>query len=161
MVADWVRYGSPKVLGIATGAVAGLVAITPACGYVGPLGAAMIGLAAGFVCFTVTNIVKQNFKLDDSLDVFAVHGIGGALGTLLTGVFAAEAFGGVGLRAGSIGEQLAIQGAGILAVYAWTALVTVAIIKGVGFWLKVRVSEEEERMGLDLSQHEESGYHME
>ncbi|MDE0153602.1 MAG: ammonium transporter [Gammaproteobacteria bacterium] len=161
MVADWVRYGTPKVLGIVTGAIAGLVAITPASGFVGPAGAALIGLAAGFTCFTVTNIVKQNFKLDDSLDVFAVHGIGGALGTILTGVFAAEAFGGAGLHDGSIGEQLVTQGIGVIAVFAWTAVVTAVILKLVGLWTKVRASEEEERMGLDLSQHEESGYHVE
>ena len=161
MVADWVRYGTPKVLGIVTGAVAGLVAITPASGFVGPAGAALIGLAAGFTCFTVTNIVKQNFKLDDSLDVFAVHGIGGALGTILTGVFAAEAFGGAGLHDGSIGEQLVTQGIGVIAVFVWTAVVTAVILKLVGLWTKVRASEEEERMGLDLSQHEESGYHVE
>ena len=161
MVADWIRYGTPKILGIATGAVAGLVAITPASGFVGPTGAVLIGLAAGFTCFTVTNIVKQNFGLDDSLDVFAVHGIGGALGTILTGVFAAEAFGGAGLHAGSIGSQLGIQVTGVIAVFAWTAIVTVVILKLIGLWTKVRASEEEERMGLDLSQHEESGYHVE
>ena len=161
MVADWIRYGTPKVLGIVTGAIAGLVAITPASGFVGPIGAVLIGLAAGFVCFTVTNIIKQTFKLDDSLDVFAVHGIGGALGTILTGVFAAEAFGGVGLHADSIGSQLGIQVTGVIAVFVWTAVVTTVIIKLVGLWTKVRASEEEERMGLDLSQHEESGYHVE
>ena len=161
MVADWIRYGTPKVLGIVTGAVAGLVAITPASGFVGPIGAALIGLAAGFTCFTVTNIVKQNFRLDDSLDVFAVHGIGGALGTILTGVFAAEAFGGAGLHADSIGGQLGIQITSVIVVFAWTAIVTAVILKLIGLWAKVRVSEEEERMGLDLSQHEESGYHLE
>ncbi len=161
MVADWIRYGTPKVLGIVTGAIAGLVAITPASGFVGPIGAVLIGLAAGFVCFTVTNIIKQTFKLDDSLDVFAVHGIGGALGTILTGVFAAEAFGGAGLHADSIGSQLGIQVTGVIAVFVWTAVVTTVIIKLVGLWTKVRASEEEERMGLDLSQHEESGYHVE
>ena len=140
MVADWIRYGTPKVLGIVT---------------------ALIGLAAGFTCFTVTNVVKQNLRLDDSLDVFAVHGIGGALGTILTGVFAAEAFGGAGLHAASIGGQLGIQATGVIAVFAWTAIVTAVILKLIGLWTKVRASEEEERMGLDLSQHEESGYHVE
>ncbi len=161
MVSDWIRYGTPKVLGIVTGAVAGLVAITPASGFVGPAGAVLIGLAAGFVCFAITNIVKQGLKLDDSLDVFAVHGVGGALGTILTGVFAAEAFGGAGLHADSIAGQLAIQGTGVIAVFVWTAVVTAVILKLVGLWTKVRASEEEERMGLDLSQHEESGYHVE
>ena len=161
MVVEWMRYGTPKVLGIITGAVAGLVAITPASGFVGPIGAALIGLAAGLACFAVTQLIKQTFKLDDSLDVFAVHGVGGALGTILTGVFAAEAFGGAGLHADSIGGQLGIQITGVIAVFAWTAIVTVVIIKAIGLWTKVRASEEEERMGLDLSQHEESGYHVE
>ena len=161
MVVEWMRYGTPKVLGIITGAVAGLVAITPASGFVGPIGAALIGLAAGLACFAVTQLIKQTFKLDDSLDVFAVHGVGGALGTILTGVFAAEAFGGVGLHADSIGGQLGIQITGVIAVFAWTAIVTTVILKVIGLWTKVRASEEEELMGLDLSQHEESGYHVE
>ncbi len=161
MVADWARYGTPKALGIVTGAVAGLVAITPASGFVGPIGAVLIGLAAGLACFVATNVVKQKLKLDDSLDVFAVHGVGGALGTILTGVFAAEAFGGVGLHADGIGAQLGIQIIGVAAVFSWTVIVTAVIVKLVGLWTKTRASEEEERMGLDLSQHEESGYHLE
>ncbi len=160
MVGDWMRYGTPKVLGIITGAIAGLVAITPASGFVGPAGGALIGLAAGAVCFAVTHLVKQSFKLDDSLDVFAVHGIGGALGTVLCGVFAAESFGGTGLHADNIGEQLAIQATGVVAVFVWTAVATVVILKLIGLWTAVRASEEEERMGLDLTQHEESGYHL-
>ena len=160
MVGDWMRYGTPKVLGIITGAIAGLVAITPASGFVGPVGGALIGLAAGAVCFAVTHLVKQGFKLDDSLDVFAVHGIGGALGTVLCGIFAAESFGGAGLHADSIGEQLGIQIIGVIAVFVWTAVATVVILKVIGLWTAVRASEEEERMGLDLTQHEESGYHL-
>ncbi len=160
MVGDWMRYGTPKVLGIITGAVAGLVAITPASGFVGPMGGALIGLAAGAVCFTFTQMIKQQFKLDDSLDVFAVHGIGGALGTILCGVFAAETFGGAGLSADSIGAQVMVQVIGVVAVFIWTAVATFVIFKLVNLWTPVSASEEEERMGLDISQHEESGYHL-
>ena len=161
MALDWLRHGTPKVLGIITGAVAGLVAVTPASGYVGPAGGVCIGLAAGAACFGCTAWIKRGLQIDDSLDVFAVHGAGGALGTLLCGVFAAESLGGAGLHAGSIGGQLAIQAAGVAAVLLWTAAATFAIVKVVGLLTTVRASEEEERMGLDLSQHEESGYHLE
>ena len=161
MVLDWLRHGTPKVLGIITGAVAGLVAVTPASGYVGPAGGVCIGLAAGAACFGATAWIKRGLQIDDSLDVFAVHGVGGALGTLLCGVFAAERLGGAGLHAGSIGGQLAVQAAGVAAVLLWTAAATFAIVKAVGLLTTVRASEEEERMGLDLSQHEESGYHLE
>ena len=161
MALDWLKHGTPKVLGIITGAVAGLVAITPASGFVGPLGGVLIGLAAGVVCFGFTVWIKQGLKIDDSLDVFAVHGVGGALGTLLCGVFAAESLGGAGLHADSIAGQLGIQAVGVAAVFLWTAAATFVIVKAVGLLATVRASEEEERMGLDLSQHEESGYHLE
>jgi len=161
MVLDWLKHGTPKVLGIITGAVAGLVAVTPASGFVGPAGGALIGLAAGVVCFGFTVWIKRGLKIDDSLDVFAVHGVGGALGTLLCGVFAAESLGGAGLHADSIGGQLGIQAAGVIAVFLWTAAATFVIVKAVGLLTTVRASEEEERMGLDLSQHEENGYHLE
>ena len=161
MIVEWMRYSTPKVLGITTGAVAGLVAITPASGFVGPVGAALIGMAAGLLCFASTHMIKRKFKLDDSLDVFAVHGVGGAIGTILTGVFAAEVFGGAGLHADSISAQLGIQVGAVIAVFVWTFAVTAIILKLIGLAIPVRVSEEEERMGLDLSQHEESGYHVE
>ena len=160
MVLDWLKHGAPKVLGIITGAVAGLVAVTPAAGFVGPAGGVLIGLAAGAVCFGFTVWIKRGLKIDDSLDVFAVHGVGGALGTLLCGVFAAESLGGTGLHAGSIAGQLGVQAAGVVAVFLWTAAATFAIVKAVDLLTAVRASEEEERMGLDLSQHEESGYHL-
>ena len=160
MALDWLRHGAPKVLGIITGAVAGLVAVTPASGFVGPAGGACIGLAAGAACFGCTAWVKRGLQLDDSLDVFAVHGVGGALGTLLCGVFAAESLGGAGLHAGSIAGQLGVQAAGVAAVGLWTAAATYAIVRAVDLLTPVRASEEEERMGLDLSQHEESGYHL-
>ncbi len=160
MVCDWVRYGSPKMLGIITGAVAGLVAITPASGFVSPGGSIIIGIAAGVVCFLVTHLIKQTFRVDDSLDVFAVHGIGGALGTILCGVFAATQFGGSGLHADTIAGQVSVQVIGVAAVFVYTAVATAVILKLIGIWTRVRASEEEERTGLDLSQHGENGYHL-
>ena len=160
MAAEWLRYGKPKVLGAITGMVAGLGSITPASGFVGPLGAVAIGLVAGVLCFTVTNAVKQKFKIDDSLDVFAVHGIGGALGTVLCGVFVASALGGAGLPmgVGSIGEQVTTQVIGVAAVLAWTAVLTAAILKLVNLFTPVRANADEELAGLDSSQHQEFGY---
>ena len=159
MVMDWIRFGKPKVLGIITGMVAGLGSITPASGFVGPVGAIVIGLTAGFLCFIITNAVKQRFRIDDSLDVFAVHGIGGALGTILCGVFVAETFGGAGLSEGiSMGDQVTTQVIGVLAVLVWTVVLTAIILKAVNFITPVRANEDEELIGLDGSQHQESGY---
>lgn len=120
VIAEWVKFGKPSVLGIVTGMVAGLGTITPASGFVGPGGAIVIGLAAGFVCFTATQILKSNFKVDDSLDVFPVHGVGGMLGIMLTAVFVSSRFGGMGLPEGvSIGQQLIVQATGMLATILW------------------------------------------
>jgi len=161
MISDWVYFGKPKVLGIITGMVAGLGSITPASGFVGPIGAIVIGLSAGFVCFVVTNAVKQKFRIDDSLDVFAVHGIGGALGTILCGIFVAETFGGAGLGMGvTMGSQLTTQVIGVLAVLVWTGVLTAVVIKLVGFFTPVRADADEELAGLDTSQHHETGYHI-
>ena len=161
MVVEWLRYGKPKVLGIITGMVAGLGSITPASGFVGPLGAIVIGLLAGLLCFFFTNYLKQRLAVDDSLDVFAVHGIGGALGTILCGVFVAEAFGGAGLPAGvSMGEQLLTQLLGVGAVLVWTAALTFVILKAVNALTPLRANADEELAGLDRSQHQESGYRL-
>ncbi len=161
MVTEWLRHGKPKVLGIITGMVAGLGSITPASGFVGPLGAVVIGVAAGLVCFVITGAIKQRFKIDDSLDVFAVHGIGGILGTILCGVFVAESLGGAGLAAGtSMAAQVETQVIGVVAVLVWTAVVTAVIIKLIGFVTPVRANPEEDLAGLDNSQHQERGYHM-
>ena len=161
MVVEWLRYGKPKVLGIITGMVAGLGSITPASGFVGPLGAIVIGLLAGLLCFFFTNYLKQRLAVDDSLDVFAVHGIGGALGTVLCGVFVAEAFGGAGLPAGvSMGEQLLTQLLGVGAVLVWTAALTFVILKAVNALTPLRANADEELAGLDRSQHQESGYRL-
>jgi Amt family ammonium transporter len=159
MFMEWWRYGKPSVLGIVTGMVAGLGTITPASGFVGPVGALIIGLSAGVICFLATNYIKRSLKIDDSLDVFPVHGVGGALGTTLAGVFVASQLGGAGLADGvSLGGQVVVQLIGVAATVAWTAIVTFVILKVVDAMVGLRVSEEEETDGLDLSQHEERAY---
>lgn len=159
MMIEWVKFGKPSALGIVTGMVAGLGTITPASGYVGPMAALFIGISAGIICFTSTMYLKQRLRIDDSLDVFPVHGVGGMLGTLFAGLFVAEQFGGAGLAEGkTIGSQMMVQLTGILAVAAWTAVVTYIILKVVGMFVALRVSEEQETEGLDLVSHDEVGY---
>ena len=159
MFMEWWRYGKPSVLGIVTGMVAGLGTITPASGFVGPAGALVIGLSAGVICFIATGYIKRTLKIDDSLDVFPVHGVGGILGTTLTGVFIAAQFGGAGLAEGtSVGGQVFTQLIGVAVTVAWTALLTFVILKAVDAVLGLRVSEEDEIDGLDISQHEEKAY---
>ncbi len=161
MFAEWVKYGKPSVLGIVTGMVAGLGTITPASGYVGPMGAIIIGASAGIVCFFATNFIKRTLKIDDSLDVFPVHGVGGILGTLLAGVLVAEQFGGVGLAEGmTISSQLGVQAIGVIAVLAWTAIATFVILQVVKLMVGLRVDDQQETEGLDITQHEETGYNM-
>ncbi len=161
MFAEWVKYGKPSVLGIVTGMVAGLGTITPASGYVGPMGAIIIGASAGIVCFLATNFIKRTLKIDDSLDVFPVHGVGGILGTLLAGVLVAEQFGGVGLAEGmTISSQLGVQAIGVIAVLAWTAIATFVILQVVKLMVGLRVDDQQETEGLDITQHEETGYNM-
>ncbi len=159
MCAEWVRYGKPSALGAVTGMVAGLGTITPASGFVGPGGALIIGLAAGFVCFVATNYIKRSLRIDDSLDVFPVHGVGGILGTLLTGVFASNALGLFGGQEDiSISSQLGVQAVGVLAGIVYTAVVTFVILKVTGALIGNRVEDEEELEGLDLVAHNERGY---
>ena len=156
---EWLKYGKPSALGTVTGMVAGLGTITPASGYVGPMGALFIGFSAGIVCFYATGFIKQKLKIDDSLDVFPVHGVGGILGTLLAGVFAAVGLGGVGYAEGmTMGSQLGVQLTGVIATIVFTAVVTYAILKLVDVFVGLRVTEEDETEGLDISQHEERGY---
>lgn len=155
---EWVRFGKPSVLGIVTGMVAGLGTITPASGYVGPAGALIIGLTAGVVCFLATQFIKRKLEIDDSLDVFPVHGVGGFLGLLLTAVFSVWA-GGLGLDDGqTIGGQLVVQLIGAGATLVWCALATFVILKLINVVAPLRVSAEDESQGLDISQHEERGY---
>jgi len=161
MLCEWVRYGKPSVLGIVTGMVAGLGTITPASGFVGPLGALAIGAAAGVLCFFATNIMKRRLEVDDSLDVFPVHGVGGTLGTFLTGVFAASALGGVGYPEGqTMGGQVLVQLTGIVATGLWSGLITYGLLKASDAVVGMRVAPEEETEGLDTVLHNEKGYNL-
>jgi Amt family ammonium transporter len=160
MFIEWVKFGKPSVLGIVTGMVAGLGTITPASGFVGPIGALAIGITAGIVCFYATQCIKRVLKIDDSLDVFPVHGIGGITGSLLTGVFAASSLGGLGLPEGvSIMDQVGVQAIAIMATIIWCAVISYVLLKIIDKTMGLRVSEDEEIAGLDIVLHEESGYH--
>jgi Amt family ammonium transporter len=159
--------GKASMLGAASGAVAGLVAITPACGFVGVMGAILIGLLAGLVCLWGVNGLKRLLGADDALDVFGVHGVGGILGALLTGVFASPALGGTGIHDYvankvnpdySIGAQVWIQLQGVLTTVVWSGVVAFLCYKAVDLLIGLRVSEEEEREGLDISSHGETAY---
>jgi Amt family ammonium transporter len=157
MTIEWIKHGKPSVLGIVTGMVAGLGTVTPASGYIGPIGGVALGVAGGVVCYFATQFIKRGLKLDDSLDVFPVHGVGGAMGTLLAAVFGAAALGGVGFDR-SITSQLGVQAIGVLAAVGYTALVSYVIFKIVGAITPLRVDEEEEDQGLDIVCHDERGY---
>ncbi len=159
-VMELIRYRKASLIGAVTGMVAGLATITPASGVVGPVGGLALGLAGGVVCFTITQIIKQKFKIDDSLDVFAVHGIGGALGTLLAAIFASTALGGIGLAEGvTIVGQLGVQAYGVIVGVVWAAVITFIIVKVIAMFVPFRVKEEDEVQGLDLAMHGERGYH--
>jgi len=158
---EWAKHGKPSVLGIVTGMVAGLGTITPASGYVGPGGALVIGLSAGVICYFATQFIKRTLKIDDSLDVFPVHGVGGIIGTLFAGVFAATSLGGVGYADGvTMGHQLGVQAIGVLATLIWCAVATYVLLKFVSLFVALRVAEEAEVQGLDLSEHDERGYQL-
>lgn len=163
MCMEWLRHGKPSVLGIVTGMVAGLGTITPASGSVGPAGAVIIGLTAGVVCYFATNYLKNVLKIDDSLDVFPVHGVGGALGTILAGVFCSTQLGifsGNGYSDGidTMGGQLMVQATGVGATFLYTAVMTFIILKVVDLMVGLRVDSDEETQGLDLVLHDERGY---
>jgi ammonium transporter, Amt family len=161
LACEWLRYGKPSVLGIVTGVVAGLGTITPASGFVGPMGAIAIGGSAGIVCFFATSYMKRSLNVDDSLDVFPVHGVGGILGTLLTGVFAATALGGVGYPGnGTMSGQVGVQLVAVLAVAAWSGLITWGLLKLADAVAGMRVTGEEETEGLDTVLHNEKGYNL-
>ena len=157
MSVEWIRHGKPSVLGIVTGMVAGLGTITPASGFVGPIGALIIGLSAGVVCYFATQTIKRTLKIDDSLDVFPVHGVGGALGTILTGVFV-FVLGGKGIEGTTIGAQVLTQVIGVAATVTWCAVLTFVLLKIVDALVGLRVSPEMETEGLDLGEHDERGY---
>ena len=160
MFIEWAKHGKPSVLGIASGAVAGLVAITPASGAVGPMGAIAIGLASGAGCFITSTTLKRAMGYDDSLDVFGIHAVGGIIGAILTGVFCAEFLGGAGFGGDitSISAQVRVQAVGVGATIVYTGIVSFIILKVLDGIMGLRVTDDEESEGLDLSQHGERGY---
>jgi Amt family ammonium transporter len=157
MAIEWFKHGKPSVLGLATGAIAGLAAVTPASGFIGPLGGLLIGLTSGAVCYLASTMLKNRLGYDDSLDVFGVHGVGGFIGTIMVAFLAAGAFGG---NQGdlAIGRQFAVQLGAALGVAAYTAGITWGILKGVEAFVPLRVEKVEEDTGLDVVLHDESGY---
>lgn len=157
MAIEWIIHKKPSALGLATGAVAGLAAVTPASGFIGPIGGLCIGMASGGVCFIASTTLKRKFGYDDSLDVFGVHGVGGVVGTLLVAVFAAESFGG---NQGNlnIGSQFGTQLCAAVATAVYTGLVSYILLKGIDKTLGLRVTAQDENQGLDLALHEETGY---
>ena len=160
MLCEWIRHGKPSVLGIASGAIAGLVAITPASGSVGPMGSIVIGAASGVVCFIASTTVKRAMGYDDSLDVFGIHCVGGVVGALLTGVFCAASLGGAGFGDGnaSIGSQVLAQAIGVVATIVYTFVVSFVVLKILDAVMGLRVGEDDEEEGLDLALHDERGY---
>lgn len=163
MMMEWIRHGKPSVLGIVTGMVAGLGTVTPASGFISPMGGAAIGLIAGVVCYWAVILIKQKWAIDDSLDVFPVHGVGGILGTLLTGIFASPALGGLGYanEGTTMIQQVGIQSVGVIATFAWCALFSYIIFKVVDALVGLRVDDQMETEGLDLGLHDERGYNLE
>ncbi len=158
IAAEWIKHGKPSILGAVTGAVAGLVAITPASGSVGPMGAIVVGLASGVLCFWAATSLKRALGYDDSLDAFGVHGIGGIVGALLTGIFAAESLGGQGLSADSIGGQFVVQLIAVVFTIVYCGVLSFILLKIVDAIVGLRVSQDEETEGLDISLHDERGY---
>ena len=151
MFIEWIKHGKPTIVGAATGAIAGLATITPASGFVGPIGALILGFLAGLICYKMCGIIKNQWNIDDSLDVMAVHGIGGIMGTLLTAVLGAKAFGGL-VEGQDIGAQFITQLIGVIAVGLWCLIIKNTI--------GLRVSDDQETEGLDTSVHGEKGYHL-
>jgi len=159
MFSEWMTHGKPSALGIASGAVAGLVAITPAAGTAGPVGALLIGLAAGIICFLASTKLKPALGYDDSLDVFGVHAVGGIVGAILTGVFADASLGGVGLTEGvSMAGQVWVQLLGAAFTVLYSGLLSFILLKIVDVTIGLRVSDEQETEGLDIALHDERGY---
>jgi Amt family ammonium transporter len=160
MFAEWMVRGQPTMLGAASGAVAGLVAITPACGFVGPMGSIVLGAVAGVVCFWACTGLKKMFRYDDSLDVFGVHGIGGIIGAIGTGILMSATLGGVGYDKGvTMGGQLLTQTIAVVVTLLWTGIISYLLYKVVDMLVGLRVAEESEREGLDSTQHGEVAYH--
>ena len=159
MIIDWIKFGKPTLIGLVTGTIAGLASITPASGFVGPIGGLVIGLSAGIVCYILVSFVKSSLRIDDSLDVFAVHGAGGVLGIILVSFLADTRFGGVGYAEGMDSvSQLSVQGIGIAAVFAWSVIASIIIIIIVKATTGLRVDPSFEEEGLDISSHGETNY---
>lgn len=159
MTIDWIKFGKPTLIGLVTGTIAGLASITPASGFVGPIGGLVIGLSAGIVCYILVSFVKSSLRIDDSLDVFAVHGAGGVLGIILVSFLADTRFGGVGYAEGMDSvSQLSVQGIGIAAVFAWSVIASTIIIIIVKATTGLRVDPSFEEEGLDISSHGETNY---
>tara|TARA_X000000950_G_scaffold91618_1_gene115331 strand:+ start:364 stop:1647 length:1284 start_codon:yes stop_codon:yes gene_type:complete len=160
MIIEWRKFGRPSVVGIATGMVAGLATVTPASGFIGVPGGIILGLAGGYICYVAVDLIRGKLGIDDSLDVFAVHGVGGVLGALLVAVLATDAFFGMGLAEGiTVGGQLLVQAKSILITVIWTAVASFIILKIAAVAVGLRVNDDAELEGLDLSQHGERGYH--
>ena len=160
MIIEWRKFGRPSVVGIATGMVAGLATVTPASGFIGVPGGIILGLAGGYICYVAVDLIRGKLGIDDSLDVFAVHGVGGVLGSLLVAVLATDAFSGMGLAEGmTVGGQLFVQAKSILITVIWTAVASFIILKIAAVAGGLRVNDDAELEGLDLSQHGERGYH--
>ena len=160
MTVEWIRGGKPGMVGIVTGTIAGLASITPASGVVGPMGAIIIGFLAGIICYFMCDIIKGKMKIDDSLDVFAVHGVGGIMGTLLAAFLGTAAFGGQGINADSAMAQFILQVKGLVVTCVWSAIATVIIVYICKAVTGLRVDEEAEEQGLDLAEHGENGYNL-
>jgi Amt family ammonium transporter len=156
---EWFRFGKPSLVGMATGMVAGLATITPASGFVGVQGAIILGVGGGVLCYIAVDIIRIKLKIDDSLDVFAVHGVGGMLGTILCGLLISSSWGGVGFDEGLLAiDHIKIQSYAVLVTIIWTVIVTYVILKIISLFTSLRVDEENEIEGLDTSTHGESGY---
>ena len=160
MVIEWRKFGRPSLVGIATGMVAGLATVTPASGFIGVPGGIILGLGGGYFCYVAVDIIRNRLNIDDSLDVFAVHGVGGILGSLLVAVLATDTFSGLGLAEGmSITSQLSVQAISVGITVIWTAIASYVILKIAGVFGGLRVSDDDEVEGLDIAQHGERGYH--
>ena len=160
MVIEWLRFGRPSLVGIVTGMVAGLATVTPASGFIGVPGGLILGLAGGVACYVAVDLIRVRFKIDDSLDVFAVHGVGGILGSLLVAWLALPTFGGLGLADGmTASNQFMVQLSSVVVTILWTTIASYAILKIIGALVGLRVHQQDEIEGLDLSQHGERGYH--
>ena len=161
MAIEWFRFGKPSMVGIVTGTIAGLATITPASGFVGPAGALIIGVSSGCICYVVVDLVKRSFRVDDSLDVFAVHGVGGMAGTLMTAFLVPVAMGGAGLAEGvTVMHQFGVQAIGVLVTAVWSGAATFVLLKITQALVGLRTSRDIETQGLDLTTHGENGYNM-